>query len=336
MTQISIDTIGIMKLSIQSLNKAFKLPSFRASRSTTIFGRSEPRIDKECNSAMNNWLVISNCNTFGLANSLTLLYPSAKVTWVTQPNFQSAPDEFVSKFHDYSLCFCHPSVQELAPFKSNRDRLRKTIVVPAMHFAGYHPDVTYIVDGGRVVNSPIGGYHSAICFLAHQAGLSASAAESLFTHRTYEAAGYYDVWNEDKKHVLKVFASSDVDISREFLAWTKRGPFMHSINHPMIDCIYTTAEKILIREGFAVVNQSRRPHDNLLNGAWCAIYPEIAEATGVRGSYQFKIQNDYRIISLHDFIHESYRIYDREPPGRLKLMNEQYERFRKLQDIIGS
>lgn len=52
-----------------------------------------------------------------------------------------------------------------------------------------------------------------------------------------------------------------------------------------------------------------RPHDNLLQGPCYPVYPEIADALGVKGSYLFKTGGSYRYLSLNEFINFSYDSY---------------------------
>src|SRR3546814_17406893 len=75
------------------------------------------------------------------------------------------------------------------------------------------------------------------------------------------------------------------------------------------------------------------PHDNPLNSAIFPVYPEIGEVYGVSGSYNFKINGEYRFMTLEQMIEASYDLYDICPNSRL---SPGYEgRFRSEERRVG-
>lgn len=282
---------------------------------------------------MEHWLVVSNCNTTGLANSLSLLCPDLRVTAHHIHAFQRLLRRDEIDLSQFDRTFAHPEI--LKCDEAHRDNLGELTLVPSLYFAGYHPDACYVRAGDELLKSPIGDYHSAICLAAFLAGMKPIDAERLFNEKTYEAAGYFDVWHQDRATEFAKFAEHDVDLGELFVRWARHGPFMHTLNHPKIDCIFDTARLVLDRLAIERVEPPLKPHDNLCNGTGFPVYPEIAEHCGVAGSLLFKISGVYRLMPLGEFVRRCYRLYERAGRDRLKNELASWPRFRALRQVIG-
>jgi hypothetical protein len=81
-----------------------------------------------------------------------------------------------------------------------RDLLKKSISIPLITFAAFHPDCVYVSgtcdDGRAPVFGPLGPYHSALALFAFRGGLSPREANALFNNNVFEALRYFDFWNE--------------------------------------------------------------------------------------------------------------------------------------------
>src|SRR3546814_6396142 len=84
-----------------------------------------------------------------------------------------------------------------------------------------------------------------------------------------------------------------------FNEWGRQGAFMHTVNHPAVNCIRDVAKALLAESGMRPIDSCVLPHDNLLNSAIFPVYPEIGEVYGVSGSYNFKINGEYRRSEEH-------------------------------------
>jgi len=282
--------------------------------------------------SLEKWLVASNCNRVGLANSVSLLCPDITVETVHLLAFARDVAAGTLDPGGFDRAILHPKIdQHGGPHVA---ALRKPVYVPSLFFCGYHPDVCPVLHKGANVQSPVGDNHSAICFTAHQAGLSPIEAERLFTRQTYEDAGYFDVWDADRESEIDKFAAHGIDIAPLFVRWSRTGSFMHTVNHPVIEVIYTIARMALARDGIPHVASPYRPQDNLIDATTFPIYPEIGEAFGVTGSMLFKRGGQPRLIGLRQFIRSCYALYDRL--GRESLVNgyASWDRFVRLKAMI--
>lgn len=284
---------------------------------------------------MERWLVSTNCNTPGLANSFRLMATDVEVVEV----YMESLEKWISE-HDglekFSVAFVHPL---LLTREQTRDSLTtiadRVVAVPHVTFAGYHPDLCYAQSHGAALRGPLGDYHSAICIAAFKAGFNASDAARLYNYKTYERAGYLDTWDLDREAHLGDFRAHGFDVSDEFVVWAKRGPFMYSINHPSIMCIVDIAKKALGKLDRPIPQFEYLPPDNLSYGPWFPVYPEIAECCGVRGSFSFKMNGQFSVLSLEQFIASSYDLYASAGADNVHNIFGDWTRFKALTDTIG-
>ncbi|RQV20630.1 hypothetical protein DF039_12380 [Burkholderia cenocepacia] len=197
---------------------------------------------------------------------------------------------------------------------------RKTIV-PSVWFGGYHPDVCLVTKDGAAVKTPLDDYNSIVAIASYKKGLSVAEAVKRFNANTYRAAGYFDIWALEKSHILPRWKSMGYDLAPAFRRWSMRGAFMFSGNHPHIACLYDIATHVTRAAGFEPVvgDESLLPHDNLKHGPIYPVYPEIGEALGVQGSYWFKRPNRYGLLSLEQFVAESYASYAQADKDALQV-----------------
>ncbi|GAB4304684.1 MAG: hypothetical protein Fur0034_21720 [Desulfuromonadia bacterium] len=271
------------------------------------------------------WLVVSNCQTIGLAHSLSLLCPSVEVAacdiWQLSKNFSS----WQSVLDQYEYVITLPDDQLRGVV--DLSRLPRRIKVPAVKFRALHPDITYVKMGDTILKGTMNDYHSALVLAAHRCGLSESQALALFRRDVYEKVGFFSLWDRERETLLGLFESTGFDIRSDFLRWTRRGPFMYSFNHPRIFVLFDIAHHIAKRLYDGTIPQSHiLPHDNLAMGSIWPVYPEIAERYGIwEGSYLFKKMGEYTVMDIEQFIAESYQAYGRLDHSRLLIGNPAYQ-----------
>lgn len=253
-------------------------------------------------------LVVSNCQTYGLANCLTLCSENVIAEGCHMERFQQKASTWQEKIHEYDYFIIDPEMQRLniVDFSS----MTNVIWLPSFIFGAFHQDLTYANHEGIYIKTPIDDYHSRLVLTGYKHGLSARQTERLFNITTYEKLGYLNAYEKCKSDLFLVYDKCGIDIRASFLSWMRDGVFMHSINHPNIRVVYDLAVLLIRRLGLNTRQHSFYPHDNLLNGPIFPVYPEIASHFGLSGgSYFYKGDTDYRTLSLSEFIDASYEIY---------------------------
>lgn len=225
-------------------------------------------------------------------------------------------EHFNAKFHEYGRVLISLGAEALPG--ADLSGARHVDKVPELVFGGYHPDQIYLTCDAQVVEGPIGPYNSLIAFLAHGQGRSASDTVALFNGRVYEACGYMNTWTAARDQLVRHCSDLGYDIELAVRSWGRRGAFMYSVNHPRIHVLSDIARIYLEREGFAPQVSDVLPHDNMINAAAFAVYPEIGENLGVPGVYLFKRPFQYTQIGLRQFVEESFAFYDTYPRGALE------------------
>lgn len=259
---------------------------------------------------MEKWILVANCQTVGLANSMELLCPDIEIEPVDIGQFNQHIDHYNERFGDYDrvLASRESQLQPGADFT----RARRLTRVPHLNFAGYHPDLAYVTAGDALIEGPLGHYQSSIALAAYRCGLDVEQAVSLYNGRFYEACGYFDYWADQRDQLVALYTRTfKIDIAPAVRRWAREGAFMYSSNHPRIRALFDVARLFLKRERCRVEDAGILPHDNLVASSCFPVYPEIGEALGVSGSYLFKLVGRYRQIGLRQFVTESYAVFDR-------------------------
>ncbi len=281
-------------------------------------------------------LVMSNCATAGLAHSMRMLNQSLDVRVCPLSTIKKI-DTVIENNKQFDVTFLHPTV--IRNFPNIHQKVaavsRKLIVTPTPYFDGYHPDLCYVTSNGNRIDSPIGDYHSALCLAAFQAGLSVDDAISLFDDATYDRLGYYDIWTEARDLMLKGFANHGHDIGADFLRWTKNGPFLYSVNHPRIQCLFDLAKNFFVAADLSYISPPFPPADNLSKGPWFPVYPGIAERCGVESSMLFKLKQQDIFFNLKDFVTGSFAIYTTHKDVSLQNTFASRPRFVALSEFLG-
>lgn len=254
------------------------------------------------------WLLVFNCASIGLGNCIKLQAPGIDIESVDFGRFKADPDAWRERLDAYELIITAPHFlrNDLVDFTEHA----RTRVLPIVQFDAYHPDLCYISTNGKAAKGPMGDYHSQIVVAAHAKRIPASHARELFTRAQFQAFGFLDRWEAARERLLAGFRGAGIPMDAHFPRWSARSPFMYSINHPAIHVLRDVASALLEAEGVEPVPNVPLPHDNLLNGPVYPVYPDIAEALSVRGSYAFKLATQYRCIGLDEYIARSYALLD--------------------------
>jgi hypothetical protein len=215
-------------------------------------------------------------------------------------------DEAIARFVEearskYQVVLAIPLSDDFGPLSASK--LRDTFAdlavytIPNLHFAGLHPDLTYLGGLGRRVTGPVGDYHSKLAIFGYLKGMSVAEAEALFCDSAYSRLGYYDVYAQSLAELERRDQALDVPFAAELAQLLKEDLCFLSVNHPtgfLLSRFCDKAASRLEAEGISrKIPWPRCPgvFINLLaQSAIFPIYPEIARfhALPYEGSYIFK------------------------------------------------
>lgn len=147
---------------------------------------------------------------------------------------------------------------------------------PVIAFNGFHPDCVYVQQGERVIEGPLGQYHSAIAAASWLEKLKEDRVERLFNTYTYTSLGYFDAYKASLEYLCSS-AMGGYDLMNVLPTDTV---FMHTINHPKIELCVEIARQAIDRLGLARQSTITLPRDPLAGGVVWPLYPEIGEMLG--------------------------------------------------------
>ncbi|WP_156678796.1 WcbI family polysaccharide biosynthesis putative acetyltransferase [Sphingomonas profundi] len=256
---------------------------------------------------MERWLLLSNCQTFGLANSFSLLNSKLHVDSADIWTFKVDAERYNREMADYDRVIVHPDIIMAPEFDASR--AVNINHLPSIDFGAYHPDFGYFWIDGTFVNSPMTAYHSVIAVAAYNEGLSLADTRRLYNGRMYEACGYHRDWAPQRDALLRRYKDHGVDLAASFQHWGRGRAFMYSVNHPRIEELYQVARAFVLALGLPITETDIVPADNLIAGPCLPVYDEVGEMLGVRGSYLFKAVGRYAYVGLDTFLDESFAIF---------------------------
>lgn len=253
------------------------------------------------------WLVLFNCQAYGLANCLEALLPGLQVERYDVGRFRLKYDEVMAKAGDFERVVIASRYR--GELEAEATAFANVSWIPHVWFQGYHPDLCYLSARGPLGTGPAGPYHSAIAWACFQSGRDEAATRALFNRDTFEALGYFDVWPGARQQLVESFEAHGIDVRERFVQWTRNGPFMHTINHPRIPVLLDVARLLLRSVGIEPHDTGIVPQDNLVNGPAFPVYPEVGTRLGVAGRYYFKRGGGYRVVDLEQFIAQCFAVY---------------------------
>lgn len=277
----------------------------------------EPRLARLTGRTLRNtgprFAVVGNCQAFGVAYAMKVMDPTATVDhFAAIGRSRATIDLLVKTLDTYDYVFSHDFLDGHVKGGDSaelRRRLPKVVPMPHITFAGFHPDLVYIQDASEPLHGfifgPLGPYHSAIGVFAYRAGLSLDEARALFNENVFAALGYLDIWNEAAKELIEGSKLRyDVDLSTDFVNWSRRGVFMYSTVHPMSFVLFDIAKRMWEKAGLQAPQGDfgyYNIHD-LARAEIFPIYPPIARVYGAQGGYLFKLQNHHLANNVGDFL----------------------------------
>ena len=278
------------------------------------------------------WIVLSNCQSEGLARSITALADRVDCdscdVWQMGDRLAGDPDYF--RRYDFALVL--PDALAFPGFPA--DRLPLSAYVPMFQFTGYHPDCCYVrAEGDYIYDGFIGPYHSMIALAGYKEQISAAETARWFNDTLYQAAGYYFQWEAQRDAMIARFASHGFEIGGIFRRPSRGRSFMHTIDHPDIMLMMELARVILRRFDRRCHADAPPPVDSLAMMSW-PVYPEIGEQLGVAGAYRFRTANLYGAIGLEDYLEEAFARFGRWDRSVLRVDLEIQPRLQHIRKLI--
>lgn len=306
------------------LKEAVRLPGAMARRLTgmaspgTILPSNAASGLRRSAAATHDVLIVSNCATPFYRRAIERFCPTVRVTAYTVSEANTDRRGFQADCARNDIVLLLPLAQT---YLDRPEELGdKLITIPPFYFSGYHPDTVYLTKpGAGQVSTPYGVYHSSLCFLGFEAGLSADETLRLFTDRVYDDMGFYALWQAERANLLGAFATAGIPLEARFRDWVRRGCFMHTINHPHVACLVDVARVIAGKLPVEMRDGDLPLPDALANSAIYPCYPEIAEANGCRGSYFFKPAQSDVVLTLPEFVGLCYDTYERHGRGTMSM-----------------
>lgn len=276
--------------------------------------------------------LVGRCQVSGIGDALLHMLDDCEVSsFVIQDTYLEEMRPHAEKaLLESDIVFSHHLHEDHGSLGTNtlRERVKKLIVVPPVIFSGFHPDCIDLIWERVIHSSPLGSYHSAIVAAAYSLDVPVDRVANLFNKFVYKKLGYYDEFARARVYLERSMHSFGIDISGEWPGWIRSGIFMHAYNHPRSQVLASLARLLAIKAGLVPV---RTPSPDLsfdflsLFSTW-PVYPEIAEAFGVKGSYAFKkngtpdlVRGGHTLLSLREFIEGSYAMYADIPAGAFDL-----------------
>jgi hypothetical protein len=280
---------------------------------------------------MENWLLISNCNTFGLASSLNILSNRYKLDFIDVWHFRKFVDKYRQTIPRYDRVIINPEAEH-SDFDFNAiDTVSR---IPTLDFDAYHPDLCYLSARGERLHGPTGAYHSMLVFASFELGLTPKETRKMFRRDVFDRAGFFTRWPAARDRLISTFAAHGLDISGPFRIWSRGDCFMHALGHPKARPIHDIARAFLEKCGVEAHDAGIVPHDTLVDGVCMPVYPEVGEAYGVKGSYGFKVHGEYRLLSLETFIENSFAFYSEFGSHEIKPDLGFSERYGRVKHTI--
>jgi hypothetical protein len=264
---------------------------------------------------MERWLILSHCQTRGLAQSFTLLSSSLQVEAADVYEIKSDAAAYIERMSDFTRLVVHPDIETMLEF--DLSGAANVSYLPPIEFGAYHPDMGYYRANDELIYGPLGLNQSSIALAAWHEGVSPADTRALFNGYVYERCGFYEDWVPQRDLMLETFRSHGVELDGAFQRWGRKRAFMYSMRHPRIEVLHDVARQFLASLGMETKSTDLRPADLLVNGSCPPVYDEIADVLGVPGSYLFKKRYEYRYLDLDEFICASFELFARYPRGSI-------------------
>jgi len=270
--------------------------------------------------------LIGNCQIAGLEKCIKTLKPGIQVEALAADGLNDrfgTRENLLEHLSGSDYVYFHDTDREL--LYGSAEDLRQAVAnvreVPFVTFNGYHPDMVYVtvmVNGvHQILKSPVGDNHSALALFGFQQGLSIEQTLRLFTPAVYQRTGMSLVWDNAMNSLKAIEGRTTCPLSKLAVQWSRRGSFMHTLNHPKLFVLADLARWLLqdAKIEYTDVPVEDMVIDDLMTSTIWPVYLGLSERLGVRGSYRFKKEMETTFLDLPEFVDECFKIYRRPAPN---------------------
>jgi hypothetical protein len=284
------------------------------------------------NEAKRNVAVIANCHCLPLADALTLVARQADadfidVTFAGQPHMVEKIDRLFSD-HAADVVFSFNLSEHFGRIATAALRPvlgQRMTTFTNIHFAGLHPDITYLGPMGQRINGFFGDYHSKLVLFCFAQGRGVAECLALFNGATYERLGFFQSYAAASAELLQRDAACDVKFAAAFLDMLRDRPCLYTVNHPTGEVFLELGKLLAAAADFQVADFGPAFFQNHLsvNYVW-PVYDEIAEhhRLAYRSPAYFlrPVDRTARGATLQEFIAGCYAAYSRAPFNEFAAM----------------
>lgn len=233
-------------------------------------------------------LVVSNCQTEGLAEALRAFHPGAEVEamplWdAERPGGRALVVERL-RAADYAL-IAHGRLDKPIEKAREAGRIARIARVPRIRFRAFQPDMIHVGPwNGRYLSGATAIYHSRIAVCGYLAGLAAEDVPALYNRLAFARLGYLNRFPIERALLLESFAACGYDAAPFVSLWLRDGAFMYTLNHPhprvMRDTAFLACEQLGIAPARLDLPEAALA-DHLAHAARHPVFAEVGAAIGV-------------------------------------------------------
>lgn len=294
-------------------------------------------------------LLLGNCQVRPLARLMQAMLGDAEATAIellpeTLRCLDERDKDLSQLIHESELIFVHLHGEAMRTLEIKYPQdFGKVRRVPRISYSGFHPDIDYVEDSKlKHIVGPLGSYQSSIAFFGWKNSLSIEETLRLFREDVYESLGYFEYGRASMELLLSERELTGIRLESMVDRWSKRGCWMHSMNHPKLFTLADLARTLLEREILETIPGVEEFVDDemSLEAVW-PMYPEVARRFGLTGHYLFKRPADANmrgmaipLMSLEQFIAESFAAFSKYPKDELQCHRLSSKRFQELKSRL--
>jgi hypothetical protein len=265
--------------------------------------------------------VLFNCQAGGLAASLQALLPRAEIISYRLPQLGGRLQQQIEAADDLASCdlvISSPVDSGFPPLQRRvlESRCARFYAIPPFRFAGFHPDMTALIENNALVVGPTGPYLPRLAIACYVAGLPEDVCVDLYNRLIFSRLGYLHEFSVQSKLVRQLYAGYGIDVTPLLGEWLADGCFMHSYNHPHIRVLFSLAKALCAKLALPVENSdasAENIEDELALHASHAVFPEIAAAIGIAPAGCFRaghLLDGGAPMTFETFISRSFTSFD--------------------------
>lgn len=274
--------------------------------------------------------ILFNCQHEGLRLSMQALRPDDMVVSFGFPALSHSAALRDQALADMAQCDVVIAQPGSGLFKRDemlklRGKSANFLMLPAVAFAGFHPDVVYFTSGSGRRQGPTEALNSRIAMAAYLGGLDCTETAALYNRLVFARLGYFGAFGHHAALLTERFSTHGFDIKPLFDTWLATGCFMYSPLHPK-GFVLTDIARLACREmGLSVSTDHLNEPDTLAHLARHPVHGAIADEIGVEGETDFRPATRRAGSAVHmamaDYLAASFDFYSTVPRTEILAAN---------------